>query len=98
MKLIEITCRFALNGYFEAAVFNQFSKEHGLKLGVDAHRIEEYDAFQSFMADKIGASNRVCIVVRDGKPQSSRYYAPIFQASGIEDNSCISRSWRRAQI
>ena len=63
------TCRFALNGYFEAAVFNQFSKEHALKLGVDAHRIEEYDAFQSFMADKIGASNRVCIVVRDGKPQ-----------------------------
>ena len=85
-KLIEITCRFALNGYFEAAVFNQFSKEHALKLGVDAHRVEEYDAFQSFMADKIGASNRVCIVVRDGKPQSSRYYAPIFEASGIEVN------------
>ena len=53
-KFIEITCQFSLNAFFQSAIYNQYSKDFSKKNELEAYRVEEYDGFMDFMAEKIG--------------------------------------------
>lgn len=83
-KFIEITCQFSLNAFFQAAIFNRYSKDFSEKHGLDAYRVEEYDSFMDFMAEKIGHRNSVCVIKGRDKIQASRFFTPIFRNAGLE--------------
>ena len=83
-KFIEITCQFSLNAFFQSAIFNQYSKDFSKKNELEAYRVEEYDAFMDFMAEKIGHRNSVCVIKGRDKIQASRFFTPIFRNAGLE--------------
>lgn len=83
-KFIEITCQFSLNAFFQSAIFNRYSKDFSKKHGLDAYRVEEYDSFMDFMAEKIGHHNSVCVIKGRDEIQASRFFTPIFRDAGLE--------------
>jgi hypothetical protein len=83
-KFIEITCQFSLNAFFQSAIFNRYSKDFSKKHGLDAYRVEEYDSFMDFMAEKIGYHNSVCVIKGRDEIQASRFFTPIFRDAGLE--------------
>lgn len=83
-RLIEISCRSALNGFFELAVFNQRSKTYSHPSGHTLDRVDLYDEFVPFLFDKMGGAHRVCLIKRDGKGGSARHYKCIFELAGFE--------------
>lgn len=83
-KFIEITCQFSLNAFFQAAVYNRYSQDFSKKNELDSYRVEEYNAFMDFMAEKIGNRNSVCVIKGWDKIQASRFFMPIFRNAGLE--------------
>ena len=83
-KFIEITCQFSLNAFFQSAVYNRYSQDFSKKHALDAYRVDEYDAFMDFMAEKIGDRNSVCVIKGRDERQSSRFFTPIFLNAGLE--------------
>jgi hypothetical protein len=83
-KFIEITCQFSLNAFFQSALFNRYSKDFSKKHQLDAYRVEEYDPFIDFMAEKIGHRTSVCVIKGRDEIQASRFFTPIFRNAGLE--------------
>lgn len=83
-KFIEITCQFSLNGFFQSAVYDHYSKRYSEEKGLRASRISDYDAFIPFLKKKIGAAQSICIIKGRDTIQSSRFFGPIFRDAGYE--------------
>lgn len=83
-KFIEITCQFSLNAFFQSALFNRYSKDFSKKHELDSCRVEEYEPFIDFMAEKIGHHDSICVIKGWDKIQASRFFTPIFRNAGLE--------------
>ena len=83
-QFIEITCQFPLNGYFQSAVFNEFSKDIAKKYGVASSRIQEYEPFIPFLAEKLGDHRSVCVIKGWDQIQTSRFYVPLLKDAGFD--------------
>jgi len=82
-KLIEITCQFSLNAFYQAAVYDRYSNEFAAQQGVTDVIQNDYRPFHAFMAKKIGTKRNVCIIKGRDKIQSSRFFAPILKSAGL---------------
>lgn len=83
-KLIEITCRFAFNGYFETSVFNALAPAFARDQCMSGTPSDYYAAFPPYLEHKIGTNRRVCILVGHGKPEASKLYTSILEDAQIE--------------
>ena len=83
-RLIEISCRSALNGFFELAVFDKYAKTYSNQSDHTHDPVDLYDSFLPFLANKMGGTHCVCLIKRDGKGGSARHYKSIFEFAGFE--------------
>tara|TARA_R110001592_G_C13191467_1_gene752754 strand:+ start:535 stop:1779 length:1245 start_codon:yes stop_codon:yes gene_type:complete len=83
-KFIEITCQFALNAFYQAAVYNRYSQKYAQDHDLAAERVEDYDVFHTFMVAKLGARRSVCIIKGRDTIQASRFFSPIFKDAGLD--------------
>jgi hypothetical protein len=81
-RLVETTCRFALNGFFRAGVYEQIAREHLL----DHPGIRSPDLHTPFfqaLLDYFGSFERVCVLQGWNTPKNeSKFFIPIFEAAG----------------
>jgi hypothetical protein len=80
IKLIEITCRFALNGLLRAGFLHQMIDDmlHD-KPPID--KINQYDPFFESLAVYFGAFSHVCLLKNDSYNEG-RYLTPLFERVG----------------
>lgn len=84
IKLIEITCRFALNAIFENVVFNQYSIDYACKTNLQDNRVEEYLGAIDYLASLIADHKKVCILKGSDLKNSSRIFKGIFEDAGLQ--------------
>lgn len=82
-KLIEITCQFSLNAFYQAAVYDRYSNEFADQHGLAEVIQNDYRPFHAFMAEKLGTKRRVCIIKGRDNIQSSRFFSPIFKGADL---------------
>ena len=79
---IEITCRFALNGYFLPSILNQHANMQISDKKSDYYY--PYQSFPSYFTTKLKQNKRV-VVLRDRETKNeSKLFEPILQAAGLE--------------
>lgn len=82
-KLIEITCQFSLNAFYQSAVYDRYSNDFVVEHGIQDSVSHDYSLFHEFMAKKIGTKQQVCIIKGRDTIQSSRFFGPIFKGAGL---------------
>ena len=84
MKLIEITCRFALNGMFQTAIFQERTRRYQEKNYPNETLIDHYslivDHFEKYLHNK----KRIIILFGQDVKNESNIYTNIFERTGIE--------------
>lgn len=80
---IEITCRFAMNGYFVTSILNKHVAEQISERESHLYYFP-YDSFPSYFADRLNQNERL-FVLRDSEFQNeSKIFEPILSDAGIE--------------
>ncbi len=79
--LIEITCRFALNGLLRAGFMHQMVARMLINKP-PIHKIDQYTPFFDVLADYWGEYTHVCFLKND-KFNESRYFIPLFESIGV---------------
>lgn len=78
--LIEITCRFALNGLLRAGFLHQMV-DRLLAGKPPIRRVDQYSAFFEFFSAYLGDFSHVCFLKNDSFNES-RYFIPLFESVG----------------
>lgn len=84
MKLIEITCRFALNGLLEPHLYYTHAYHWAEKHAPHAKWDRTYEALYTHLEQKMHGSNKMCILKGRDVRNSSRLYVEIFEHFGLE--------------
>ena len=83
-RLIEITCRFALNGIFQTAIFHEqgtsFNKDKFPDQEIEDSFSEIYDHLEKFIEGK----SRVFVITGDDQKNESKIYLDIFKRIGLD--------------
>lgn len=82
MKLLEITSRFAFNGYFQQAIFEQISKDFLFDLGYTGSTIQPYYEIFDYLAPRMDFDNLIVLQGKDQKNES-KLISPFLKAVGI---------------
>jgi len=80
IKLIEITCRFALNGLLRAG-FMHLLADQFLQDKPQIRKIDQYSAFFDELAAYFGEFSYVCLL-KDDSFNEGRYFKPVFENAG----------------
>jgi hypothetical protein len=80
IKLIEITCRFALNGLLRAG-FLHLLAERWLQDNPQVRRVDQYSALFGDLQTYLGDFSHVCFL-KDDSFNESRYFRPVFENAG----------------
>lgn len=81
VKIIEITCRFALNTVFEAAIFNQVANEYADEF-LGSHQFDQsYESIYPYLENFIYQSSEIIILKGSDLNNSSRVFKGIFEAT-----------------
>lgn len=96
MKLIEVTCRYPLNGYFRSPAMNKLSNAKAFaemeSLSVDDLQMPILSKFDEWMGD----ARRFCIVQgNDNRGNESNYLPQLFEIAGIEIIHISVDEWRK---
>ena len=83
IRLIETTCRFALNGFFRAGTFAQLAQEY-----VHAHpglrSLDPHAPFFDAIMDYFGPFERVCVLLGwNTAKNESKFFIPVFENAGF---------------
>jgi hypothetical protein len=94
IRLIEITCRFALNGLLRAG-FLHLMVDQMLQNKPQVRKIDQYSAFFDAFLAYLGEFSHVCFL-KDDSFNEGRYFKPVFQNVGypvhvIELNDIANR-------
>jgi len=81
IKIIEITCRFALNGFFLTGFADQLAEQF-LEDKSHLKKIYQYEAFYDHLMDYYGDFSHVCILKGEDNRNETKYYIPIFEKAG----------------
>jgi hypothetical protein len=83
IRLIETTCRFALNGFFRAGVFAQLTQEV-VRAHPGIRHLDPHTPFFGRLMDYFGSFNRVCVLLGWNTARNeSKFFVPIFEAAGF---------------
>jgi hypothetical protein len=85
IRLIEITCRFALNGFFTSGFFNLLV-DRFLDDKPNVKKIDEYTAFYGYLMDYFGNFDHVCILKGADNRNDTKYTIQIFEKAGYPVN------------
>jgi hypothetical protein len=80
IRLIEITCRFALNGLLRAG-FLHLMADRFLQDKPQVRRIDQYSAFFDKLLAYFGEFSHVCLL-KDDSFNEGRYFGPLFRNAG----------------
>lgn len=83
-RIIEITCRFAMNAFFSAAIFNQIAADWQCENCLDEPLIEPYPDFFRHFATYLNGSKRVYVLTGGDLRNESRLLSEILPKAGIE--------------
>lgn len=83
MRIIEITCRFALNGMFVPAILNPLAEDYRKDKHPDLATNDHYSGIEKYLCSLIGDAKRIIILTGGDRRNSSKMYADIFRISGI---------------
>jgi hypothetical protein len=82
IKIIEMTTRQPLNGYFVSGFFREIALEQ-----VDRWRIDDiddcYPAFFKYLENYIGNATHICVIKGNNKLEEMNIYPQIFENAGI---------------
>lgn len=81
-KLIETTCRFALNGFFTSGIVNLLA---GRFLAAHPHLalIDDYTPFYDHLMDYFGDFTHVCLLKGSDERNETKFLVPIFEKAGF---------------
>jgi hypothetical protein len=81
-RVIETTCRFALNGFFRCGVLSQLADEY-LAAHPGIRRTDVYMPFFHRLMDYFGPFDRVCVLLGwNTAKNESKFFTPVFEAAG----------------
>lgn len=83
IRMIEITSRQPLNGYFTSGFFREIALEQAGRLGI-LDREDPYPAFFDYLQDYMGGAERVCVIKGNEKLEEFKIYPALFEAAGLE--------------
>lgn len=81
IKLIEITCRFALNGFFTSGFLNLLA-DRFLKDKPEIRKIDDYTPFYDYITGYFGEFKHVCLLKGTDNQNETKYLIPIFEKAG----------------
>ncbi len=83
VRIIEITTRQPLNGYFTSGVFRLIALELAQRHGI-SDVMDIYPQFYSYLEQYIGRAKRICVIKGNERLEEFKLYPTIFQNAGIE--------------
>ena len=83
MKIIEMTTRQPLNGYFISGFTNQLGQEKAKKLCLEGV-IDDYPRFLDYFANEFAPSGKICIIKGNERLGDFKIYTSIFEAADID--------------
>lgn len=83
IKLIEITCRFALNGFFMSG-FSNLLADQFLKDKPNIKKIDEYTAYYDYLMEYFGEFYHICFLKGGVHYNESKYAVPILEKAGYK--------------
>lgn len=83
-KIIETTCRFALNGYFIAGLFNYYAQQYKVNNPTTTPTINRFTSFFPFLMDLIGQHRKLIVLKDTDGRNASKIYLPLFEKMGFE--------------
>ncbi|WP_139957475.1 hypothetical protein [Flavicella sediminum] len=86
VKIIEITCRFALNGMFFSTLFNKLAEDYRLKNMKSLLVENSYDAIFQHFENYLEGVDSIAILKGDDVRNESKIYADIFKRMGYPVN------------
>lgn len=81
VKVIEITCRFALNGYIRGGFINAKAIAFAEKNNIPIH--SDYPLFFEHLEQYIGNNEQICIL-KDDRFNEAKYFKTIFSDAGYK--------------
>lgn len=83
IRLIETTCRFALNGFFRVGVFAQLAQEY-VRAHPGIRSLDSHTPFFERLMEYFGPFERVCVLLGWNTARNeSKFFAPVFEAAGF---------------
>ncbi len=83
VRLIEITCRFPLNGIFISGFFNTITEKYVSERPYLTH-VNHYQTLFDYLMDYIGNFEHICYLIGDEQRNESKYALPIFEKAGFK--------------
>ncbi len=83
IKLIEITCRFALNGFFISGFFDLMTNDY-IAEKTWITKTDEYTPFYDHLVTYFGDFKHVCLLEGADKHNETKYLVPIIQNAGYQ--------------
>ncbi len=84
IRLIEITCRFALNGVFQTAIFHNQGTTFSRKNYPDLEIIDSFTPIYAHLEKLLAGKNRVVVLTGDDQKNESKIYLDIFKRVGLD--------------
>ena len=82
IRFIEITCRFALNGFFISGFFDLMADQY-IADKPWINKIDDYTPFYDHLIEYFGDFRHFCLLEGADKHNETKYLVPIIQNSGI---------------
>ena len=83
IKIIEMTTRQPLNGYFTSGFFREIALEQAEKLKIKGI-VDIYPGFFNYLEEYIGDARHICAVKGNEKLEEIKIYPSIFENAGIQ--------------
>jgi len=82
MRLIEITCRFALNGLFLSSIMEAVADDHKQKHLPTAQTMNLYKDLFDYMKSEFGPSKKIFVLKGDDTKNASKIYTELLTRAG----------------
>lgn len=82
IKLIETTCRYALNGYFTSGFTDRLA-DRFLQAHPSIRKVDDYTPFYDRMMEYFGPFDHVCYLKGSDQRNDTKYIVPLLEAAGF---------------
>ena len=83
IRLIETTCRFAMNGYFTSGFFVHNLADRFLAGRPEIRKIDAYTPFYDRYVEYFGPFDHVCLLKGADNRNDTRFVIPVFEKAGL---------------
>ena len=83
IRLIETTCRFAMNGYFTSGFFVHNLADRYLAGRPDVRKLDAYTPFYDRFMEHFGPFDHVCLLKGADDRNDTKFVIPVFEKAGI---------------